>query len=212
MRGITLPGNTTPLDYFKRLLWDETMAQDRFFGYADPQFVTAVRAAAAAGHFAEEEDCASFHPGATCSYKQTDYDVANVQLTFHEKRHSSDQQREVYQGRAGHRLLQGSTRAWSWRSGAEHHSSPAHKPARRLRIALQCRRWRFSAWIFGQLSVVPYRRAPLVQSRRAIAIVERRSPSLATAVERTWRHRQKGRRLYRARPGSVGGVVPSHHG
>jgi hypothetical protein len=84
MRGISLKGNTTPLQYFKSLLWDQTMGQDRFFGYADPALKAAVEAAADQGHFAPEEGCSAFHPGATCSYKQLDYDVANVQLTFHE--------------------------------------------------------------------------------------------------------------------------------
>ncbi|PYU26362.1 MAG: hypothetical protein DMG30_02405 [Acidobacteria bacterium] len=83
MRGIKL-GDASPLVYFKQILWDSTMAQDRFFGYVDPAIIPAVRAAADTGHFAEEKGCAEFHPGATCSYKQIDYDVANVQLTFHE--------------------------------------------------------------------------------------------------------------------------------
>lgn len=83
MESIDLEGKS-PLDYFRRILWDDTMAQDRFFAYADPSLVVAVRAAASRGEFAEEPDPKMFHPDATCSYKQIQFDVANVQLTFHE--------------------------------------------------------------------------------------------------------------------------------
>ena len=83
MADIDLDGKT-PLDYLKGIIWDSTFAQDRFFGYADPAIVPAVRAAAAEGHFAEEPNPGILHPGATCSYKQTDFDYSNVQLTFHE--------------------------------------------------------------------------------------------------------------------------------
>jgi hypothetical protein len=83
MAEISLDGKT-PLSYFKQICWDNTMAQDRFFGYVDPSIIPAVRAAAAQGEFAEEKDCAKFHPGSTCSWKQVAFAVANVQLTFHE--------------------------------------------------------------------------------------------------------------------------------
>ncbi len=77
-------GGSSPLAFFKEILWDTTMAQDRFFGYADPAIISAVRAAAAKDQFDEEVNCAQFHPGATCSWKQNSFQVANVQLTFHE--------------------------------------------------------------------------------------------------------------------------------
>jgi hypothetical protein len=83
MAEIDLDGRT-PLSCFKQICWDSTMAQDRFFGYVDPAIIPAVRAAAAKGAFAEEKDCAKFHPGSTCSWKQIAFPVANVQLTFHE--------------------------------------------------------------------------------------------------------------------------------
>jgi hypothetical protein len=72
------------LSYFKQMCWDGTLAQDRFFGYVDPKIIPAVRKAAAQGAFAEEKDCAQFHPGSTCSWKQIAFPVSNVQLTFHE--------------------------------------------------------------------------------------------------------------------------------
>lgn len=84
MSEIDLDGRT-PLSYFKQICWDNTMAQDRFYGYVDPSIIPVVRAAAAKGEFAEEKDCALFHPGATCSWKQITFPVANVQLTFHEQ-------------------------------------------------------------------------------------------------------------------------------
>jgi hypothetical protein len=83
MMDINLNGKS-PLDFIKGICWDSTFAQDRFFGYADPAIIPAIQAAAAEGDFAEEKDCAAFHKGSTCSYKQTTYDYSNVQLTFHE--------------------------------------------------------------------------------------------------------------------------------
>ena len=83
MAEIDLDGRT-PLSYFKQICWDNTMAQDRFFGYVDPAIIPIVRAAAAKREFAEEKDCEKFHPGSTCSWKQVAFPIANVQLTFHE--------------------------------------------------------------------------------------------------------------------------------
>ncbi|MBI4873316.1 MAG: hypothetical protein HY822_01645 [Acidobacteria bacterium] len=80
---ISLPAGT-PLDYFKELLWDDTMQRDRFFGYADPALLDQVRRAAKQGAFQQELGSALFHPGATESYKQVQFGEANVQLTFHE--------------------------------------------------------------------------------------------------------------------------------
>jgi hypothetical protein len=77
-------GGRTPLSYFKQVCWDNTMTQDRFFGYVDPAIIPIVRAAAAKGEFAEQKGCATFHPGSTCSWKQVAFPIANVQLTFYE--------------------------------------------------------------------------------------------------------------------------------
>jgi hypothetical protein len=84
MNGITIGAGKTPLDYLKEIKWDNTFAQDRFFGYIDPAMIPAVEAAAKDGGFAEEKNPGDFHPGATLSYKQTAYDYSNVQLTFHQ--------------------------------------------------------------------------------------------------------------------------------
>ena len=83
MSAIHLPSGT-PLDYFKQIEWDATLAQDRFFGFADADIVGQVRTAAAQGAFAPEPSPALFHPDATSSYKQIQFGEANVQLTFHE--------------------------------------------------------------------------------------------------------------------------------
>lgn len=77
-------GGVTPLSYFKEICWDNTLAQDRFFGYVDPAIIPVVRAAASRREFAEEKNCGEFHPGSTCSWKQIAFPVTNVQLTFHE--------------------------------------------------------------------------------------------------------------------------------
>lgn len=84
MNGIGIGGGKTPLDYLRDINWDKTFAQDRFFGYIDPAMIPMVIAAAGDGEFAEEKDPGAFHPGATLSYKQVEYDYSNVQLTFHQ--------------------------------------------------------------------------------------------------------------------------------
>jgi hypothetical protein len=84
MNGIGIGGGKTPLDYLRDIRWDDTFAQDRFFGYIDPAMIAAVVAAAGDGEFAEEKNPGAFHPGATLSYKQIEYDYSNVQLTFHQ--------------------------------------------------------------------------------------------------------------------------------
>lgn len=83
MREIDLDGKN-PLDFFKEIRWDYKLAQDRFFAYVDPAIIPVLRAAAQKGKFAEEKNCAQFHPGSTCSWKQIAFPVSNVQLTFHE--------------------------------------------------------------------------------------------------------------------------------
>jgi hypothetical protein len=83
MEQIQLPQGT-PLDYLKQLKWDDSLAQDRFFAYCDPELLNQVRTAAAQGEFAPEINPSFFHPGATASWKQVQFGEANVQLTFHE--------------------------------------------------------------------------------------------------------------------------------
>jgi hypothetical protein len=83
MSQIHLPVKT-PLDYIKELIWDDTMAQDRFFAWADPAMIDQVIQATAQGEFSPEVGTALFHSGATRSWKQIQFGEANVQLTFHE--------------------------------------------------------------------------------------------------------------------------------
>jgi len=83
MKAIQLPSKT-PLDYFKEIEWDDSLAQDRFFAFADKLLVDQVKQAAAQGEFAPEASPGLFHPGATSSFKQIQFGEANVQLTFHE--------------------------------------------------------------------------------------------------------------------------------
>jgi hypothetical protein len=75
--------NGTPLDYFRSIEW-ATLAQDRFFGYAIPDLVSEVKAAATKKLFAPEIDPSFFHGDATSSFKEIRFGEANVQLTFHE--------------------------------------------------------------------------------------------------------------------------------
>jgi hypothetical protein len=74
----------SPLQFYKELVWDGSMKQDRFFAYADRALLAQVRAASEQQIFAPEQACGAFHDGATCSYKEIAYDEANVQITFHE--------------------------------------------------------------------------------------------------------------------------------
>jgi hypothetical protein len=83
IQTISLPGGN-PLQFYKELIWDSGMQQDRFFAYADKALLSQVRAAAEQKVFAPEAACGAFHGGATCSYKEVAYDEANVQITFHE--------------------------------------------------------------------------------------------------------------------------------
>jgi hypothetical protein len=83
LQDIDLP-QFTPLDYLREIVWDDSMAQDRFFAWADPSLVEQVRIAAMQGAFAQEPGPGLLHPGATSSYKQIQFGEANLQLTFHE--------------------------------------------------------------------------------------------------------------------------------
>lgn len=97
LADIKLPSKRTPLDYFWSVAWPagdpnspawldavgNVIKQDRFFCYVEEAFVDDVRDAESHGSFAAEPHPETFHPDATESYKQTQFDVANVQLTFH---------------------------------------------------------------------------------------------------------------------------------
>jgi hypothetical protein len=92
-----LPSGKSPLDYYWNIAWpagdsnspdwmgrlDQVFKQDRFFCYVDADILPDIRQAAQQGAFAPETNPGAFHPDATESYKQTQFDVANVQLTFH---------------------------------------------------------------------------------------------------------------------------------
>jgi hypothetical protein len=87
MSQISLPSRKSPLDYYWQPIWDDqafAMAQDRFFAYVDEAIVDDVVKAGKAGSFVEEQNPGTWHPGATLSYKQTQFDTTNVQLTFHQ--------------------------------------------------------------------------------------------------------------------------------
>lgn len=75
----------SPMQYLRKVVWDESWKQDRFFAYADPELLDEVREAAQLGVFAPEPGSSVFHPRATASYKQTQFGEANVQITFHEE-------------------------------------------------------------------------------------------------------------------------------
>lgn len=74
----------TALSYFRQVRWDESLQQDRFFGYADKKLIEQMKIAVAQKKFKPEVGSAMFHEGATSSFKQVQFGEANVQLTFHE--------------------------------------------------------------------------------------------------------------------------------
>jgi len=82
MEQIHLPAQT-PLQYVSQLIWEQAQ-QDRFFAWADRKLVDQVVRCAESKYFQPEPASSVFHPGATRSYKQTQFGEANVQLTFHE--------------------------------------------------------------------------------------------------------------------------------
>jgi hypothetical protein len=75
-------GDPTTADWNQQ--FDSVMKQDRMFCYVDQAILADVRAANAQGAFSKEVNPEIWgHTGATESYKQVQFDVANVQLTFH---------------------------------------------------------------------------------------------------------------------------------
>ncbi len=90
IRDIPLDDHSSPLDYYWEVIWDLLM-QDRFWAWLDARLANRIKDLAALHSFAEEVDAAHWHPGipgrvqpATRSWKQTRFDVSNVQLAFHE--------------------------------------------------------------------------------------------------------------------------------
>lgn len=90
IRDIPLNDHASPLDYYWEVIWDLAM-QDRFWAWVDAGLADRIKQLADLHSFAEEQDPAHWHPGipgrvqpATRSWKQTRFDVSNVQLTFHE--------------------------------------------------------------------------------------------------------------------------------
>jgi len=97
LADMRLPSGKCPLDYYWNIGWpagdfkdkswvtnlDTVFKQDRFFCYVDQAILPDVRSAAGHGFSPEADPQAWGHSGATESYKQTQFDMANVQLTFH---------------------------------------------------------------------------------------------------------------------------------
>ncbi len=87
MAQLQLSGGTA-LSYLKAVNWelkgDFKMAQDRFFGWADPALMDILKTASKQPHPSIATAPHGLHPGATSSYKQIQFGEANVQHTFHE--------------------------------------------------------------------------------------------------------------------------------
>jgi hypothetical protein len=90
INDIPLTGSDNPLrDYYWEVMWD-MLAPDRFWAWVDKRLIARVKELADLHAFALEPGSAGFHPAtgtigpATVSWKQVRFEVANVQLTFHE--------------------------------------------------------------------------------------------------------------------------------
>lgn len=97
LADMRFPSGKCPLDYYWNIAWpagdfkdqnwltrlDQILHQDRFFCYVEQAILSDVRAAVGHGFSQEFDPQAWGHSGATESYKQTQFDMANVQLTFH---------------------------------------------------------------------------------------------------------------------------------
>ena len=90
IRDIPLDDLSSPLAYYWEVMWDE-LRQDRFFAWVDARLADRIATLEKLHSFAKENDPAHWHPAipgkmqaATRSWKETRFDVANVQLTFHE--------------------------------------------------------------------------------------------------------------------------------
>ena len=97
LADMRLPSGKGILDYYWNIGWpigdfkdqnwltglQEVFHQDRFFCYVDQAILPDVRAAVGHGFSQEPNPQAWGHKGATESYKQTQFDMANVQLSFH---------------------------------------------------------------------------------------------------------------------------------
>ncbi len=89
IRDIALDDLTSPLSYYWEVMWD-LLAPDRFWAWVEVGLADRIQKMAALNAFAAEADAAHWHPGigsigpATRSWKQTRFDLCNVQMTFHE--------------------------------------------------------------------------------------------------------------------------------
>jgi hypothetical protein len=74
-----------PVQYLKRLVWEDGIRQDAVLAYADAGLLDQLQHAAAQGVFTPVPGVALFVPGATRGYKQVQFGEGNVQLIFFEQ-------------------------------------------------------------------------------------------------------------------------------
>ncbi|MBK9141537.1 MAG: hypothetical protein IPM23_03505 [Candidatus Melainabacteria bacterium] len=85
LERLELPSGKKIMPFYRQVLFDETLEQDKFFAYVDRRLVGELRAAVAAGVFEYAAGADVFHKGNTASFKETDFWEANVQITFYER-------------------------------------------------------------------------------------------------------------------------------
>lgn len=89
LEATPLASQQNALAYLHELLWDSSLQQDRFWGYADAKLVDDLRAAVTAGTFEYAAGASITHPGSTVSFKERNFHEANLQLTFFENERRS---------------------------------------------------------------------------------------------------------------------------
>jgi hypothetical protein len=84
LESVSIGAQRNALQFLHELLWDASMQQDRFWGYADPALVSELRQLVQTGAFEYAAGASITHPGSTASFKERSFYEANMQLSFFE--------------------------------------------------------------------------------------------------------------------------------
>lgn len=79
MAQVYLP-QATAIDYIKEFMWDDSLSNDRLFGYANKILINELQLAVTHGQFAIAQEVGA----ATRSFRQVQLGEANLQLSFYE--------------------------------------------------------------------------------------------------------------------------------
>ncbi len=74
----------SPIVFYKEIIWDKTLAQDRFFAWVEPQYIHELELGTQQGAWQQQVVPGILHPGATRAWKQAQLENANLNPTAHE--------------------------------------------------------------------------------------------------------------------------------